>query len=114
GGQARVYRAWQVDLQRAVALKLLPASYAADKDASTRFRAEIENVAKITHPNIVRVYDAGELDGHPFFTMEFIDGVDAETRVKRGPLGPDEAASIIEAIARAVQDAHKGGIIHRD
>lgn len=114
GGQARVYRAWQTDLQRAVALKLLPASFAADSDALTRFRAEIENVAKITHPNIVRVYDAGDLDGHPYFAMEFIDGVDAETRVKRGPLGPDEAAAIMEAISRAVQDAHKSGVIHRD
>jgi hypothetical protein len=114
GGQARVYRAWQTDLQRPVAIKLLPGSYATDKDAAARFRREIENVARISHPNIVRVYDAGDLDGHPFFTMEFIDGSDVESMLKRGPIAPDEAASIIEAVARAVQEAHGAGIVHRD
>lgn len=114
GGQARVYRAWQTDLQRPVALKLLPSSYAADQDAAARFKREIENVARISHPNIVRVYEAGDLDGHPFFTMEFLEGNDAETMIKRGPMDPDDAASIIEAIARAVQEAHAAGIVHRD
>ena len=114
GGQARVYRAWQTDLQRPVALKLLPNSYAADQDAAARFKREIENVARISHPNIVRVYDAGDLDGHPFFTMEFLEGHDAETMIKRGPVAPDEGASIIEAVARAVHEAHGKGIVHRD
>lgn len=114
GGQARVYRAWQLDLQRPVALKLLPASFASDNDALTRFRREIENVAKVSHPNVVHVYEAGELDGHAFFTMEFIEGEDAETVVRKGPLGPDEAAALIEAVARGVQQAHRAGIVHRD
>ncbi|MCC7509056.1 MAG: serine/threonine protein kinase [Planctomycetes bacterium] len=114
GGQARVYRAWQTDLQRAVALKLLPSSYASDQDALIRFRREIENVARISHPNIVRVFEAGEIEGHPFFTMDFIEGHDAESSAKRGPMDPDEAATIIEAVARAVSEAHKQGIIHRD
>lgn len=114
GGQARVYRAWQIDLQRPVALKLLPASYAVDRDAVARFKREIENVARISHPNIVRVYEAGQVEGHPFFTMEFLEGHDAESMVKRGPMDPDEAASIIEAVARAVHEAHAAGIIHRD
>ncbi|MCB9933276.1 MAG: serine/threonine protein kinase [Planctomycetes bacterium] len=114
GGQARVYRAWQTDLQRPVALKLLPASYAVDGDAVARFKREIENVARISHPNIVRVYEAGEVEGHPFFTMEFLEGQDAESMVKRGPMDPDEAASVIEAVARAVHEAHGAGIIHRD
>jgi hypothetical protein len=114
GGQARVYRAWQTDLQRPVALKLLPSSYAVDQDAAARFKREIENVARISHPNIVRVYEAGEVEGHPFFTMEFLEGQDADSMVKRGPMDPDEAASIIEAVARAVHEAHGAGIIHRD
>ena len=114
GGQARVYRAWQLDLQRAVALKLLPASFAGDDDALVRFRREIENVAKVSHPNVVHVYEAGELDGHAFFTMEFIEGQDAETLVRKGRLGPDEAAALIEAVARGVQEAHRAGIVHRD
>jgi hypothetical protein len=114
GGQARVYRAWQTDLQRPVALKLLPSSYAADADTLTRFRREIENVARISHPNIVRVFEAGELDGNPYFTMDFIEGRDAETMLKRGPMEPDEAATIIEAIARALAEAHGQGIVHRD
>ena len=114
GGQARVYRAWQTDLQRPVALKLLPGSYAADPETTARFRREIENVARISHPNVVRVYEAGDIEGHPYFTMELIDGSDAETLLKRGPLDPDEAASIIEAVARGVQEAHTSGIVHRD
>ncbi|MCA8915662.1 MAG: serine/threonine protein kinase [Planctomycetes bacterium] len=114
GGQARVYRAWQTDLQRPVALKLLPSSYASDNDASARFKREIENVARISHPNIVRVYDAGEIEGQPFFTMEFLEGQDADHMVKRGAMDPDEAASVIEAVARGVQQAHAAGIIHRD
>lgn len=114
GGQARVYRAWQTDLQRPVALKLLPASYAVDRDAVTRFQREIENVARISHPNIVRVYEAGQVEGHPFFTMEFLEGQDADSMVKRGAMDPDEAASIIEAVARAVHEAHAAGIVHRD
>lgn len=114
GGQARVYRAWQTDLQRPVALKLLPSSYAADQDAAARFKREIENVARISHPNIVKVYDAGDLDGHPFFTMEFLEGSDAESMIKRGPIDPDESAGIIEAVARAVHEAHGAGIVHRD
>ncbi|MCA8936979.1 MAG: serine/threonine protein kinase [Planctomycetes bacterium] len=114
GGQARVYRAWQTDLQRPVALKLLPSSYAANLDTTARFKREIENVARISHPNVVRVYEAGEVEGHPFFTMELIDGHDAETLIKRGAIDPDEGASIIEAVARGVEEAHQSGIIHRD
>ena len=114
GGQARVYRAWQTDLQRPVALKLLPNSYASDQEAAARFKREIENVARISHPNIVRVYEAGEVEGHPFFTMEFMEGQDADIMVKRGAIDPDEAASIMEAVARGVHEAHAAGIIHRD
>lgn len=114
GGQARVYRAWQTDLQRPVALKLLPSSYAADLDTLTRFRREIENVARVSHPNIVRVFEAGEIEGNPFFTMDFVEGHDAEDILRKGPIGPDEAATIMEAVARAVAAAHQQGIIHRD
>ncbi|MCB9895791.1 MAG: serine/threonine protein kinase [Planctomycetes bacterium] len=114
GGQARVYRAWQTDLQRPVALKLLPSSYATDHEAAARFKREIENVARISHPNIVRVYDAGEIEGQPFFTMEFLEGQDADHMVKRGAMDPDEAASVLEAVARGVHQAHASGIIHRD
>ncbi|MCC6466363.1 MAG: serine/threonine protein kinase [Planctomycetes bacterium] len=114
GGQARVYRAWQTDLQRPVALKLLPATFASDQDAVARFSREIENVARVSHPNVVRVYEAGQMEGHPFFTMEFIEGDDAETMIKAGPLGPDQAAGIMEAVARGVAQAHAEGIVHRD
>ncbi len=114
GGQARVFRAWQTDLTRPVALKILPQSFASDEDALMRFRREVENVARISHPNIVRIFEAGEVEGHPYFTMEYLDGDDCETLLRRGPLNPDDAASIMEAIARAVAEAHKKGIIHRD
>jgi serine/threonine protein kinase len=114
GGQARVYRAWQTHLGRSVALKLLPSGFASDEDTRKRFKAEIAAVAKISHPNIVKVYDAGEIDSHPYFTMEYLDGHDAETLIKGEPLGPDEAASLIEQISRAAHAAHRNGIVHRD
>ncbi|MCF6228562.1 MAG: serine/threonine protein kinase [Planctomycetes bacterium] len=114
GGQARVYRAWQTQLGRSVALKLLPSGFSTDEDALKRFTAEIAAVAKLSHPNIVQVYEAGELDSHPYFTMEYLDGHDCETLIEDEPLGPDEAASLIEQIARAAHDAHRNGIVHRD
>lgn len=114
GGQARVYRAWQTQLGRSVALKLLPSGFATDEDTLKRFTAEIAAVAKMSHPNIVQVYEAGELDSHPYFTMEYLDGQDCESLIKSGPLGPDEAASLIEQISRATHEAHRNGIVHRD
>ena len=114
GGQARVFRAWQTDLTRPVALKILPDSFASDADALARFRREVENVARVSHPNIVRIFEAGELEGFPYFTMEYLDGDDCETLLRRGPLNADDAASIMEAISRAVAEAHRKGIVHRD
>ncbi|MCC6573936.1 MAG: serine/threonine protein kinase [Planctomycetes bacterium] len=114
GGQARVFRAWQTDLSRPVALKLLPSTVITDADTLTRFRREVENVAKLAHPNIVRVYEAGELEGHPFFTMEYLEGEDAEAKLRRSNFAPDEAASIMEVIARAVGEAHRKELVHRD
>ncbi len=114
GGQARVFRAWQTDLARPVALKILPPSFASDEDALVRFRREVENVARLSHPNIVRIFEAGELEGYPYFSMEYLDGDDCETLLRRGPLNPDDAASVMEAISRAVAEAHRKGIVHRD
>ena len=114
GGQARVFRAWQTDLSRTVALKVLPPSFATDVDALSRFRREVENVARISHPNIVRIFEAGELEGYPYFSMEYLDGDDCETLLRRGPMSPDDAASVMESIARAVSEAHRKGIVHRD
>lgn len=114
GGQARVYRAWQTDLNRPIALKLLPSSFATNDEAHARFRREIDNVARLNHPNIVRVFEAGEIEGHSFFTMEFLEGRDAEDLIKKSPLSPDDAAGIIEAVARAVGEAHRNAIVHRD
>ena len=88
GGQARVYRAWQTQLGRSVALKLLPSGFATDDDTLKRFTAEIAAGAKLSHPNIVQVYEAGELDSYPYFTMEFLDGHDCESLIKDEPLGP--------------------------
>lgn len=114
GGQARVFRAWQMDLSRPVALKILPPSFATDDDALSRFRREVENVARVSHPNIVRIFEAGEIAGYPFFSMEYLDGDDCETLLRRGPMSPDDAAGIMEAIARAIAEAHAKGIVHRD
>ena len=113
GGMGVVYLAHEVDADRLVALKLVRA--ATDPAARVRFRVEVQAMARLDHPNVVRVY-AVELDRpDPFFTMEPVDGPGLDSRIiTGGPLPQDEAARIMEQVARAVQHAHAEGVIHRD
>jgi serine/threonine protein kinase len=113
GGMGVAYRAWDPDLKRVVAVKMLRA---ADADASevARFRTESEAIARVRHPNIVQVFDVGEDDGQPFFAMEFCAGGSLSGRLKGGPLAPAEAAAVVEQIARGVDAAHRQSVIHRD
>jgi eukaryotic-like serine/threonine-protein kinase len=114
GGAGVVYRVRHVKLNRIVALKmLLSGQYASAADLS-RFMREARAVAALGHPNIVQIYDVGELDGLPFYTMEFVEGGTLARKLKGVPHPPSWSAPIVATLARAVHVAHQHGIIHRD
>jgi serine/threonine-protein kinase len=114
GGMGVVYKAWQVRLKRVVALKMILAGAHASGADLARFRAEAEGIARLQHPNIVQVYEVGEHEGRPFFSLEFCGGGSLGRKLNGKPLPPDEAATLTETLARAVQAAHDKHIIHRD
>jgi serine/threonine-protein kinase len=108
-----VYRARQLNLDRLVALKMIH-GLNAPPDTLSRFRAEAQAVARLRHPNIVQIYDIGEYNGLPFFTLEYVDGGSLASRLRRAGLTPRQAAQLTETLAQAVHHAHQQGIIHRD
>lgn len=114
GGMGVVYRALQIDLHRPVALKMILAGAHAGPQEMARFSREAEAVARLQHPNIVQIYDVGEHDGRPFLALEYVSGGTLAERQQGRPLRADQAAGIIEQLARAVQYAHDHGIVHRD
>ena len=132
GGMGVVYRARQVSVNREVALKMLLPADAAPASALRRFRIEAEAAANLDHPNIVPIYDVGEMDGHPYFTMKLIEGgsllarrAEFALRESAGAPGPHwpaaelharqrRIAALMAAVARAVHHAHQHGILHRD
>jgi tetratricopeptide (TPR) repeat protein len=114
GGMGVVYKARQVSLNRIVALKMIPGGQHADPRVITRFRREAEAVARLQHPNIVQIHEVGELDGIPFFAMEFVEGGTLAHELTDAPLPVRAAAALIEGLARAVEYAHRHGIVHRD
>jgi predicted Ser/Thr protein kinase len=114
GGMGVVFQATQLSLQRQVAVKMiLRGRLASDADLS-RFLAEASATARLQHPNIVPVYDVGEIDGRPFFSMQCIRGETLSERLADGPLPEREAARIVVAAARAIGYAHRQGVLHRD
>jgi tetratricopeptide (TPR) repeat protein len=113
GGMGVVYRARQVALQRIVALKLIPSPQARQEDLA-RFWAEAKSVARLSHPHIVPIFEMGEHDGLPFYTMEYLSEGNLEQYLERQHFTPTEAATLIEQLAQAVQHAHDQGILHRD
>src|SRR5207244_13193704 len=78
------------------------------------FRAEAEAAARLAHPNIVTVYEVNEVNGQPYFSMEYVEGPTLAERVAHGPLPPRDAARLVAAVARAVDHAHREGVLHRD
>jgi len=115
GGMGAVYRGKQAALDRAVAIKLLPAELAADAEFMTRFQREARTLAKLQHPGIVAVHDFGQTSqGHLYFVMEFVNGTDL-SRLIHGPgINPVQALEVITQICDALQYAHSQGVIHRD
>lgn len=115
GGMATVWRATDTLLGRHVALKRLRPSLMDDAESAERFRREAETVARLTHPGLVRLLDRGEDSEGPFLVMELVEGEDLKARIRRdGPLPPPEAARICAQVARALEHAHRSGIVHRD
>jgi serine/threonine protein kinase len=115
GGMGVVYKAIQEKANRPVALKMILAGAHADAHDRTRFRVEAEAAARMSHPHIVQLYEVGDTpDGFPFFSLEFVGGGTLADRLKQGPLRANEAAALIETLARAIQYAHEHGIVHRD
>ena len=114
GGMGEVWEADDTVLGRRVALKVLVQELADDPRATRRFVREARATAKLTHPNVARVYDFGRDGGLPYLVMELLEGDTLADRVAGGPLPPSEAARIGAAVADALDAAHSRGIIHRD
>ncbi len=114
GGMGVVYQARQMNLNRVVALKMILAGADAGPTEMARFRGEAESVARLQHPNIVQVFDVGAHEGRPYFTMEFMEGGGLNQKNSSRPPTPREAAALVETLARAMQHAHRRGVVHRD
>lgn len=114
GGMGVVYRGRQTQLNRVVAVKVILSGSHASLRELERFRREAETAAQLDHPHIVRVYEVGEHDGHPFCAMEFVAGGTLRGRMNGAPWPQRTAAELVELLARAVQHAHERGVIHRD
>lgn len=115
GGMGEVYQAEDLKLEQPVALKFLPASLALDAGALARFHAEVRIARQVSHPNVCRVYDIGSVDGLHFLTMEFIDGEDLSSLIRRiGRLPSDKAVEIARQLCAGLAAAHDAGVLHRD
>lgn len=114
GGMGLVLKARQRRLKRIVALKLIKLGQLAEEQEVARFLVEARAAAHLKHPNIVAVYDVGEHQGSPFFTMEYVEGQSLHKLISERPLQPQRAAIIIRKLALAVGYAHEAGILHRD
>jgi WD40 repeat protein len=114
GGMGVVYEAWDPDLRRRVALKRIHPARAAESRWRSRFTAEAQLLARLGHPNIVHVYEVGESHDLPFLAMECVDGPSLRDWLGAQPLEPRQAARLVEDLARAIEHAHRAGVIHRD
>ena len=110
-----VYRADDLRLGQPVALKFLPRRLASGGDPLERFYAEVRLARQVSHPNVCRVYDVGEVDGNTFLSMEYVDGEDLASLLKRiGRLPPDKALEISRELCAGLAAAHDRGVLHRD
>jgi tRNA A-37 threonylcarbamoyl transferase component Bud32/tetratricopeptide (TPR) repeat protein len=114
GGMGIVFKARQRKLNRIVAIKMILAGQFADRADVERFYTEAEAAAALSHPNIVRIYEIGEVQGQHFFSMEYIEGHSLADLVRENPLAPRRAAEVVRTIAETMQFAHEKGIVHRD
>ena len=114
GGMGAVYKARQKGLDRLVALKILPDEFAHDVKFALRFTREARTLAKLNHPNIVSVFEFGNVQETYYFLMEFVDGPTLRDVISAGQLSPEEALAIVPHLCSALQFAHDNGVVHRD
>ena len=115
GGMGEVYRADDLTLGQAVAMKFLPEQATRDEGMLERFKNEVRIARRVSHPNVCRVFDVGEVDGATFFTMEYTDGEDLASLLRRiGRLPQDKAVEIARQICAGLSAAHAKGVLHRD
>jgi serine/threonine protein kinase len=114
GGMGVVYKAQQVNLSRLVALKMVLAGAHASPDDLARFHKEAQAIARLQHPDIVRIHDVGQAGGLPYLSLEFLDGGSLAQRIQGQPQDITQAARTIHILARAIHAAHLQGIVHRD
>ena len=115
GGMGEVYRADDLTLGQTVAMKFLPEEATRDEGLLERFRNEVRTARKVSHPNVCRVYDVGDVDGQTFFTMEYVDGEDLASLLRRiGRLPSDKAVEISRQLCAGLAAAHAKGVLHRD
>ena len=115
GGMGAVYLVHDKDLDRDVALKLIKSDIAEDADALERFKREIQLSSRVTHPNVLRVFDLGESDDIKFLTMQFVDGRDLATILKKqGKLPNERLVRVFRQVAEGLKAAHDQGVVHRD
>ena len=114
GGMGQVYRARDPQIERDVAIKVLPADFAADVERLRRFEQEAHASGALNHPNVLTLYDVGTADGRPYLVMELLDGETLRDCIGRGAMPAARACEIAAAIARGLAAAHARGIVHRD
>jgi hypothetical protein len=115
GGMGEVYRSDDLTLGQPVALKFLPDEAARNQGLLERFKNEVRVARRVSHPNVCRVYDVGDVEGHTFFTMEYVDGEDLASLLRRiGRLPEDKALDIARQLCAGLAAAHAKGVLHRD
>src|SRR5918995_6841653 len=115
GGMGEGYRAQDLKLGQSVALKFLPQDVGREPARLERFHSEVRLARQISHPNVCRVYDVGDIDGQHFLSMEYIDGEDLSSLLRRiGRLPEDKATEIARQLCAGLAAAHEEGVLHRD
>lgn len=115
GGMALVYRGYDAELDRPVAIKLLADNLAADDSFRRRFLREARMAGRLAHPNVVQVYDSGEVDRRPYIVMEYVEGETlADLLHRRGRVPPAEAVELVVQVCAGLHHAHGAGLVHRD
>ena len=114
GGMGQVWQATDTQLNREVALKILPDAFASDPDRLARFKREAQILASLNHPNIAAIYGIEEAEGTRALVLELVEGPTLADRISKGPIPLDEALPIAKQIAEALESAHEAGVIHRD
>ncbi len=114
GGMGEVYLAKDTNLDREVAIKVLPSAFSEDKERLARFEREARLLASLNHPNVAAIHELGESEGVHFLALEYVPGVTLAERIKSGPLPLDEVLPLFKQIADGLEAAHEKGVIHRD